>query len=222
VTESYDEDPELRARLRGADPASALPPADATWVARLLEDSMSNDLKPGVAGDATARRRGPLTWIVAAAAAAVIIGVGVFAVVEGQDATTPPSAGGDPTETDPTGTDGSVTELVAPGAEAASVRCAAPDADVLARADVAFAGTVVQIDDGQVTLEPTEWYAGDPTDTVVVSAPSQRMNALIYGVTFREGEPYLVATEASTLKICGYSGPASGPLVDLYAEAFGD
>ena len=37
-----DDDPELRDRLRAADPASSLPPADPTRVARLLEDTMSS------------------------------------------------------------------------------------------------------------------------------------------------------------------------------------
>ena len=36
-------DDELLARLRAADPAASLPPADPDRVARLLEDTMSHD-----------------------------------------------------------------------------------------------------------------------------------------------------------------------------------
>ena len=36
-------DDELQVRLRAADPAASLPPADPSRVARLLEDTMSED-----------------------------------------------------------------------------------------------------------------------------------------------------------------------------------
>ena len=38
---TFEEDPELLARLMAADPAAHLPPADPSRVARLLEDTMN-------------------------------------------------------------------------------------------------------------------------------------------------------------------------------------
>ena len=73
-------------RLRAHDPAASLTPAEPAQVARLLEDAMSHDL------DTPARRRSPLTWLVAAAALLVIAGVGVFAVVGGDDEPQVPTA----------------------------------------------------------------------------------------------------------------------------------
>src|SRR6476469_385603 len=71
-------DRDLMARLRAADPASDLSPADPAVVDRLLEDTMSNDLATPDTGDTRTGRRNPLTWLVAAAAAVVITGVGLF------------------------------------------------------------------------------------------------------------------------------------------------
>ena len=123
------------ARLRAADPASSLPPADPAWVARLLEDTMSNDVLTESRETGT-HNRSPLTWLVAAAAAVIIAGVGVFAVVNGlADPTTRrPVAGSDRPDTaairpsDPT-----VTELTAPGSEAYTARCMLPNAAAAVR-----------------------------------------------------------------------------------------
>ena len=52
-------DDELRDRLRAADPASSLPPADPERVARLLEDVMSTELTTENRETGT-RGRGPV------------------------------------------------------------------------------------------------------------------------------------------------------------------
>ena len=110
------EDTELFERLRAHDPAASLPPAEPAQVARLLEDAMSHDL------DTPARRRTPLTWLVAAAALLVIAGVGVFAVVGGDDEPQVPTAQ-DPAPT--------VVELSARPPVAA--KCAVPTAELLSQ-----------------------------------------------------------------------------------------
>src|SRR6478735_5661108 len=66
---------ELRSRLRSSDPAGSLPPVAPHEVARLLEDVMATELTTESRETGT-RNRGPLTWLVAAAAAVVIAGVG--------------------------------------------------------------------------------------------------------------------------------------------------
>jgi hypothetical protein len=204
-----DRDDELRARLRAADPASTLPPADPAGMARLLEDTMSHDVMDESRETGT-RDRSPLTWLVAAAAVVVIAVAGGFLLVNGEDSADPVAGeGADPT----------VTDLRAPAAAAG--RCMVPTAERLATAPVAFDGVVTEQTDGLVTLEPSRWYAGDPTDLVTVTAPDRDLALLLTSVEFEEGGRYLVAATGGAVMICGFSGPHSGELADLYAEAFG-
>lgn len=227
---THESDDELLARLRAVDPASSLPAADPDRVARLLEDTMDNDLLTE-SRETGARHRGPLTWLVAAAAALIIAGAGVFAVLElGDDTAGPPTVAEDPTGEptgepageptgEPTGS-ATVTELSAP-ASAAYGRCMVPNVDTLGGADLAFAGTVDDITDGLVTLSPTRWYAGTPTDEVTVADSSPDLQALIGAVDFRVGQSFLVAASADgDVFVCGFTGPEQPPLTDLYAQAF--
>jgi hypothetical protein len=225
VTQPYDDDA-LAARLRAADPASSVPPADPDRVARLLEDTMSNtgedmddtgheDLLTESRETGT-RNRSPLTWLVAAAAAVIILGAGIFAVVNGTggDDSAPPVAGPEPSAT--------VTALTAPDAAAYEARCMVPTAEVLSRAEVAFDGTVESISGGLVTLAPTHWYAGGPTDLVTVEAPSEEIAKLLVAVEFEDGGRYLVAaSDSGQVMVCGFSAPYTEGLAATYAEAFG-
>ncbi|KQW48654.1 hypothetical protein ASC77_07905 [Nocardioides sp. Root1257] len=207
MTDVHDD--ELRARLRASDPAGSLPPAAPHEVARLLEDVMATELTTETRETGT-HGRGPLTWLVAAAAVLVIAGVGFFGIhaLTGSDdvATT----GGDPAA--------STTRLDVPAT--GDAKCAVPSAELLASADVAFDGTVTGIVGDQVTLEPTHWYAGDPTDTVVVTAPSKQMQDVASGVEFRTGERYLVSASGDQVSLCGFSAPYSDELAAIFAEAF--
>jgi hypothetical protein len=72
-----------------------------------------------------------------------------------------------------------------------------------------------------VTLVPRRFYAGTPTDEVIVRAAPAQLSALVGAVRFREGERYLVTASAGEVSVCGLSAPWSRPLADLYAEAFG-
>src|SRR5918994_7120386 len=168
------DDTGLFERLRAHDPAASLPPADPAEVARLLEDAMSHDL------DTPARRRTPLTWLVAAAALLVIAGVGVYAVMGGDDGPQVPTAQ-DPAPT--------VVELTARPPVAG--RCAVPTAELLANQETAFDGTVSAVTDGTVTLDVTEWYRGGPADQVTVDAPPADMQALVQAADFKAGQRYL-------------------------------
>jgi hypothetical protein len=203
--EQFDRDDALRSRLRAADPAASLSPADPAVVARLLEDTMSSDLS--TRSDGT-RNRGPLTWLVAAAAVLLIAGVGFFALA---------NRGGDkvPAAQHPTP---SVTHLTAPGAAAG--RCMVPNADLLSQQTLAFEGTVQSIAGGVVTLEPTHFYVGDATDVVEVQAPPEELTQLIGAVDFKQGGTYLVSATGGRVTVCGFSGPATPALQALYDEAF--
>jgi hypothetical protein len=213
VTEQYD-DERVRARLREADPASSLPPADAGWVDRLLEDTMSHDLLTESRETGT-HGRSPLTWLVAAAAAVIIVGVGIFALVDDRGTNQPPppsqAAPGSP----------SVTRLSAPSGQAYAARCAVPTAELLAPQQTAFDGTVTSIEDDVVTLAPSRWYAGETADEVQVDAPPEVLGQLLTSVEFEEGGRYLVAANnEDQVVVCGLSGPHTPRLERLYQQAF--
>jgi hypothetical protein len=206
-----DPDDELQARLRASDPAASLPPADPHRVARLLEDVMATELTTENRETGT-RDRGPLTWLVAAAAVLVIGGVGFVGVraLTGDDT---PSA---PTAVEPA--PAAVTELEVPSV--GSAKCMVPNAEVLGRADVAFDGTVTSIDGDRVRITPSKWYAGEPTDIVEVTAPSRQMQEVASGVEFRTGDRYLVSATNGQVSLCGFSAPYSHELQAVYSEAF--
>jgi hypothetical protein len=198
-----DDDRDLVDRLRAADPGAHLPPADPTRVDRLLEDAMSEST-------AAPRSRKPLTWLVAAAAVVLVAAGGAFAVLGGDDEPPPPTAG--PSET--------TTALRVTGS--GSGRCMVPSPDVLGGAAHAVDAEVTAVEAGTATLDPTAWYAGEETDVVEVDAGSADLEALIGAPRFEEGQRYLVAAnEEGEVMVCGFSGPWSDQLADLYAEAFG-
>lgn len=205
---------ELYDRLRAGDPASSLPPADPDGVARLLEDVMSTELTTENRETGT-HDRSPLTWLVAAAAAVIIAGVGLFAVMNIDDDTTPAPSADDTHLADPT-----VTTLEAPDAAAASAKCMVPNAEVVAQQEIAFDGTVTAIVGDLVTLAPTTWYAGEPTDLVEVQAPPADMRMLLSAVEFEDGGRYLVSATDGRVTLCGFSALYSEELAAIYAEAF--
>ena len=95
-----------------------------------------------------------------------------------------------------------------------------PNAEILAQQSVAFDGTVTAMDGGVVTLTPTTWYAGEPTDLVEVQAPAADMQELVGAVQFEQGGRYLVSATDGQVTVCGFSAPYSAELAALYAEAF--
>ncbi|MCR6032291.1 hypothetical protein GGQ22_12700 [Nocardioides sp. zg-579] len=217
---SYDDDPQLRERLRAADPAASLPPAEPDRVARLLEAAMSTtDHDTTGSGshagpEAPRTRRSPLTWIAAAAAVLVVGGVALTATMGGDDEETPTAGGGGAEETP------AVLTLAAPAAQQS--RCMVPNAEVLAAQEVAFLGTVEELADDTVVLEVDEQYAGTEADEVRVESPPEQMQLLAGAVDFREGEQYLVSATDGRVTVCGFSGPATGELQTLYSQAFGE
>ena len=221
MTDDHGHDPDLRALLQSADPASDLAPADPTRVARLLEDTMTDQLTDESRADGT-HHRSRLTWIVAAAAAVLIGGGVLFAVTQGDDEPVPPTAGEGVTDpsasSDPIRT---VTELTASG-DAAAAKCLTPEAapEVVASQTTVVDGVVDSISGSAVTLEPTKFYAGEPTDVVVVQAPGPDMQALLSAVTFEEGKRYLVAATDGQVTLCSFSAEYSDELAAVYAEAF--
>ena len=158
--------------------------------------------------------RSPLTWLVAAAAAVIIAGVGLFAVLQlNGDSDTPVA-------TTPAATEPTVTHLSAPDAAAYAAKCMVPNADIVSQQALAFDGVVTTIADGVVTLTPSHWYAGDPTDLVRVQAPSDEMQELVSAVELEDGGRYLVSASGGQVTVCGFSAPYSADLAAIYDEAF--
>ena len=231
------DDEELRRRLSALDPASLLTPATPDRVARLLEDAMldqtpsdqtpsdrTTDARPDRAG-----RRSPLVWVAAAAAVAVIAGAS-FAATRGDGDVQPPTAGPttsqaptgaasqDAAPEEPAAEPGSTTALVAPAS--ANAKCMAPNVQVLQANTLAFDGTVTAIEGDQVTLQPTAWFKGTPSETVTVTAPSKMLQELLVAVDFQVGGRYLVTAFQDTVTLCGFSAAYDEELAQLYADAY--
>lgn len=219
---------ELLRRLRAADPASTLAPADADTTARLLEDTMSHPTDtvehPHEHEPAGDRRTGglhrsPLTWLVAAAAVTLIAVVSLTALVmRGNDAPTAGETLGAADESSSGTGAATVTELTA--ATPSDARCRVPSADLVATQELAFVGTVESIESDTVTLVPSRFYRGEQTDKVEVTAPQVAFDALIGAVEFAEGETYLVSATDGRVSLCGLSGPLTAEREQLYDAAF--
>ena len=227
----FDNDDELRALLRGGDPAGSLPPADPAALASLLEDIMSADLdiRPVVDEGTRAtgtRGRGRLTWLVAAAAAAAIAGVGGVALngLSGDEPTAPTareSTDPGPAAQPPAGAEaplaGQTTELTVADPQA---RCQVPTPALLAQYTQAFQGEVTAVEGDSVTLTATGVCAGDVGETVQVTAPAESISALVRSADFQVGQSYYVAAWEGQVSLCGYSGPATGTVAELWQKAF--
>lgn len=208
-----DTDP-LRERLRAADPASSLAPADPDRVARLLEAAMTEhpEHPERLGRDPAGGGRTRTTWVAAAAAVLVVGGIALAATTGGEDRTDVPTADRD-------GGGDSVVVLAAPAATPG--RCMVPNATALAQQDTAFLGTVEEVTDDTVTLAVDDQYAGEEADRVEVRAPGEDLRLLVGAVDFREDEQYLVSATDGRVTVCGFSGPATPQLHSLYDEAFG-
>lgn len=199
-------DEELLARLRAADPASSLPPADPARVAELLEAAMSEtSTRPSESRETGTHGRSPLTWLVAAAAVVLIAAAGIFGLAQRGDDSAPIASG-------------SVTQL---GYTPPTTRCMLPNVAVLHDQSVAFQGTLVSLTGGKAIFDVTHWYTGGPTATAEVTAPPPQLRDLVRAADLTVGQAYLVAAHEGTITSCGFTGPARGHLLDLYGQAFG-
>jgi hypothetical protein len=180
---------------------------------------MSQDLdtRPELEQTTALRRRGPLAWLVAAAAVAVIAGGGYAAVSAMQDDGTVQQAGPSTAPVEPVD-EPTVVTLQAPAA--VSGKCAVPTPELLGTAEVAFAGTVTAIDGDVVTLTPTETFAGETAEQIEVVGMRPELRALGGQPEFVVGGTYLVSATGGQISACGFSGAATPELEQLYDVAF--
>ena len=189
---------ELRDRVRRADPAAGVrpPPGPAP---HLLERTMTTTAP--ASASAPARRR-PV-WVAATAAAVLVAGVGGWAALRDTEPAPAPTL-----------------ELALSGAGTSMSSCLPFDAAVLRDMSPAFAGTVVELADGEAVLEVDRWYAGGDAERVVLATPDPASSASLDGVELRRGERYLVTASEGSVNGCGYSGPATPELERAFDEAF--
>jgi hypothetical protein len=197
---------ELRERLARLDPMHpGVPTESATSESSraLLEEIMSTSPTETPAQEATPKRRPWLLGVAAAAALVVVVG-GAIALTGGSDEE--PVASGPPLELNA-------------GTEDLMASCIMFSVEELARAPLAFEGTVTASGGESVTLDVDEWFKGGDATQVVLHAPSG-MEALIGGIPFEEGEQYLITAYDGTVNYCGFSGPSTPELRAAFEEAF--
>ena len=96
----------------------------------------------------------------------------------------------------------------------------APSVDRLARADVAFDGTVAAITATTVEMRVDSWFTGGTDDSVVITTlRGARTTETV--PTFREGDRYLVAAAGTAVLVCGATDAWTPELEVLYQRAFG-
>ncbi len=191
-------DDELQARLRAVDPARHDAPADS-WIDDLVEATVQEETM-----QETESRRA--RWLVPAAAAAAVAGIAAAAVIAfgGDDG----GDGGEPT-----------TLALRLNAQDSMQMCMALDAETLGYAEQAFSGTATDVEGTTVTIETDHWFKGGDADIVTVEAGDEAV-LLEGGITFTEGDRYLVTAGDGTVGVCGTSGPYTQELAELYEEAF--
>lgn len=201
---------ELEQRLRAADPSPAtraVDPARSPRARHLMERVMTDlEASPPIPiDDRPPRSPGRGLLLAAAAAVALVVGIGVVAL-SGDDART--------------------TTNLAIQAEDPAVMgsCMALTPDVLADVDAAFDGTVTAITGDEVTLEVSRWFTGGDADDVVVTQVAGLaggdQTVSVYGVDFTVGDRFLVTAAGGMVNGCGWSGPFDPDLEAVFLEAF--
>jgi hypothetical protein len=141
---------------------------------------------------------------VAAAAALVVIVGGTLALTGG--------TAGDPVAQEP-------LVLNAAGDDPMAM-CIMFSVEELAKAQVAFEGTVAAVEGDSVTLTVDEWFKGGDAGQVVLNAP-QGMEALIDGFPFEVGVQYLITAYDGNVNYCGFSAPSTPEMRAAFEQAFG-
>jgi hypothetical protein len=193
---------QLRERLARLDPMHAgvdiEPPSR-----ELLESIMST---PVIEQPETAPEQRSNRWLVGIAAAAVLV-----LAVGGAIALT--GGGTDPVASEP------ALELTA-GGEDLTAMCIMFSVEELARAPLAFEGTVTTVEGDTVILDVDHWFKGGDAGQVILNAP-QGMEALIAGIPFQVGGQYLITAYDGNVNYCGFSGLSTPEFRAAFEQAFG-
>ena len=198
---------QLRERLTRLDPMHSgvsTEPVTTPSSRSLLEDIMSTPLSEQ---PETATKPRQSRWLIGVAAAAALV-----VVVGGAIALTGGTAG-DPVAQDP-------PLVLNAGGEDVMASCIMFSVEELAKAQVAFEGTVVTVEGDAVTLDVGEWFKGGDAGQVVLNAP-QGLEALIAGFPFEVGSQYLITAYEGNVNYCGFSAPSTPEMKAAFEQAFG-
>jgi hypothetical protein len=169
---------------------------------RLLEEIMSTPVT-----EEPDTRLKPSRWLIGvAAAAALVVAVGGAIALTGETS-------GDPVAQDP-------PLVLNAGGEDVMASCIMFSVEELAKAQVAFEGTVVTVEGDAVTLDVGEWFKGGEASQVVLNAP-QGLEALIAGFPFEVGSQYLITAYDGNVNYCGFSAPSTPEMKAAFEQAFG-
>jgi hypothetical protein len=185
---------ELRDRLARLDPMHSevsVEPVDSLASRKLLEQTMSTQVEE--------RRSAGLRRLVPVAAAMAVVVAVVGALTLG-------GGSGEPL-------------VLSSGVDDPMAMCIVFSVEELAKAEIAFEGTVTSSEGETVTFEVDEWFKGGDADQVILEAPAG-MEALIGGIPFTVGEAYLISAYDGTVNYCGFSGPSTPELRSAYEAAF--
>lgn len=195
---------ELRERLARLDPMRSEVPTESVTTPssrELLEEIMSTSSTEPIEAKPRPKKN---PWYLAAAAALVVVVGAAIAFTGG--------IGGDPVASTP-------PLVLEAGADDPMAMCIQFSVEELAKAQVAFEGTVASVDGETVTLDVEEWFTGGDASQVVLNAPAG-MEALLGGVPFEEGGQYLITAYDGTVNYCGFSGPSTPEMRAAFEEAF--
>ena len=197
---------QLRKQLARLDPMRPVVPTESMTTEssqRLLEDIMSTPVTEQPASQPESK---PNRWLVGvAAAAALVVAVGGAVAITG-GTSGDPVAGGPPL-------------VLNAGGENSTAMCIVFSVEELARAPLAFEGTVTAVEGDSVTLTVDEWLRGGDAGQVVLNAP-QGMEALIAGFPFEVGSRYLITAHDGNVNYCGFSGQSTPELRAAFEQAF--
>lgn len=210
-----DDDRELLARLRAADPAGRAPRPSAAWIDDLTEATMDRST--------TRTPRHRMLLAAAAVVALGLVGYGGVQLLGGDDERSGTSAVGSPSAGPSNPPEAAPVEIDVPGETGA--RCMPVTAGVLATMGTAFEGTVTALDGREATVSISRWYAGTPAqrraDQARLTSATDSMTSLIGALQFEEGKRYLISANDGQLSVCGFSAAWNRSLADTYDAAFG-
>jgi hypothetical protein len=202
MPEEFDE---LLGRMQHADPAQGDVSPDPSWIDTLAQSTMEAPMTTPEPAGGTRR-----TWILTAAAAAVVaaVGFGGYSALKGDD-----------TRSNMAQEKSSIT-LTVPASNA-SAMCMRVTPETVAQSQVAFDGTVASVEGAKVTLDVSKWYVGGDAQQVVLTqtAPDQPI-MLEGGVQLEQGKRYLVTAYDGRVNGCGFSAEWSQELQDIWDQAF--
>jgi len=200
----FEEDP--NEMLRRADPLDRLDvPKDTTGdhARSLFQEVVNMETEKSTSKEQTRRRNRP-RWAIPAVAAALTALVVVGITVSGGNGATP-------------------QEQVAGGVPIASAAMCVEfyDLDTVTNRDVAFDGTLTDIDGSDVTFSVNTWFKGGSGDTTTLDENGLTAITSLGGPRLEAGQRYLVSGSGGFVWGCGFTMTYDSAIADQWAATLG-